>query len=150
VIQDARFALDCALHEGEFVYCPGTMAFYRDHKGASLSKRDRMAFNRDCLTNVLEVKTWWEQRGSLSGRRREMVAALLHYVAHTTCGNDASTYQRACAAMMEFCPHFRLPSGSSFQKAAFRLLPYRHAVGWLHLCSSFWRFLRSAFPAFLR
>jgi hypothetical protein len=141
VIQDARFALDCALHNAKFVYCPGVMAFYREHRGGSLSKRNRTAFIRDCLTNVLEVKQWWESRGSLGVRQRAAVAAALHHVATAACGNDPPTCQRACETMREVCPHFRPADGRRLQKAAFRLLPYRHAVEWLHFCRSRLSFL---------
>src|SRR5262245_23541574 len=37
IIQDARFALDCALRGARFVYCAGLMARYRVHGGPSLS-----------------------------------------------------------------------------------------------------------------
>src|SRR5258708_36047806 len=51
IIQDARFALDCALHDAEFVYCPGVMAYYRIYGKESLSRRNPIAFTRDVYTN---------------------------------------------------------------------------------------------------
>lgn len=150
VIQDARFALDCALHEAKFVYCPGLMAFYRDHYRDSLSKRDRTAFVRDCLTNALEVKQWWEKQGNLNGRRRSALAAALHPVATAACGNDPVTYRRACEAMTEVSPRFTLSGGRRISKMVFRLLPYRHAVGCLHFCRSRLGFLRPVAPPSFR
>jgi glycosyltransferase involved in cell wall biosynthesis len=143
VIQDARFALDCALHQAKFVYCPGVMGFYREHRLGSLSKRNRTAFIRDCLTNVLEVIEWWESRGSFGERQREAAAAALHHVATVACEIDPPTYQRACETMRAVSPRFRLVRGRGFEKAAFRFLPYQYAVEWMHFCRSRWALLRS-------
>jgi glycosyltransferase involved in cell wall biosynthesis len=149
VIQDARFALDCALHQAKFVYCPGLMAFYRDHYRSSLSKRDNTAFVRDCLTNALEVKEYWERQGSFSGQQRNAVRSALHFVVMGACGKDPVTYQRACEAIAEFTPGFT-PGANWISRTVFRLLPYRYAVQCLYVCRSRTKFVRSLIPTFSR
>jgi glycosyltransferase involved in cell wall biosynthesis len=149
VIQDARFALDCALHQAKFVYCPGLMAYYRDHSGSSLSKRNNVAFIRDCLTNALEVKEYWESRGSLSGPQRNAVRDALHLVAMAACGNDPVTYQRACDVIREFTAGFT-PGNNWISRMVFRLLPYRYAVACLHVGRSRGQFVRSLVPTLSR
>jgi glycosyltransferase involved in cell wall biosynthesis len=149
VIQDARFALDCALHQAKFVYCPGLMAFYREHYRNSLSKRDNAAFVRDCLTNALEVRQYWERQGSLSVQQRDAVRDALHFVVMWACGNDPVTYQRACEAIQEFTAGFT-PGANWISRMVFRLLPYRYAVECLHVCRSRGKFVRSLLPSLSR
>ena len=48
VIQDARYALDAAIHQAKFIYTPGVMGYYRVHETGSLSTRNRFNFMNDC------------------------------------------------------------------------------------------------------
>jgi hypothetical protein len=116
------------------------MAFYREHYKSSLSKRDNAAFIRDCLTNALEVKEYWESQGSLRGQQRAAVTEALHIVATSACGNDPVTYQRACEAIKEFAAGLT-PGSNWISRMVFRLLPYRYAVECLHVCRSRLQFL---------
>jgi glycosyltransferase involved in cell wall biosynthesis len=79
IIQDARFALDCALHGGRFVHCPGLMASYRMHAAESVSSRDPIGFVRDCFRNACEVEQWWTLNGSLSDERRAALVKVHGY-----------------------------------------------------------------------
>jgi glycosyltransferase involved in cell wall biosynthesis len=146
VIQDARFVLDCALHNAKFVYCPGLAAFYREHHTSSLSKRDSAAFVRDCLTNALEMKEYWGKQGSVDARYRSAVAGVLHLVAVASCGHDPVTYERACEAMQEVSAGFRPPAQRWISRMIFRLLPYRYAVECLHFGRTRWGLVRSLLP----
>lgn len=136
IIQDARFALDCALRGARFVYCPGLMAFYREHTTNSLSRRDQPAFVRDCLINALEVKQCWEERQPLSDSRRGALAEVLHYVATASCGKDAKTFDTACAALGEVAGRYTPMNGRNLSKMVFQLLGYRRAVKFLFFCRS--------------
>jgi len=84
VIQDARFAWECARRGGRFVRTPGVTAFYHRNAGGSLSTRDRRAFLSDCLRNAVEVQGIWEQEGGVSPERRR---ALLEAFAHVARGS---------------------------------------------------------------
>src|ERR1017187_10063950 len=64
VIQDARFALDCALHGAMFTYCRGPMAYYRIHSQQSVSRRDPDAFITDCFRSACEVEEWFVEHRS--------------------------------------------------------------------------------------
>jgi glycosyltransferase involved in cell wall biosynthesis len=71
VIQDARFALDCALHGATFIHCSGVMAYYRVHDAESLSRRSAAAFHRDVYANAGEVEKWWHGSRQRSDRAWE-------------------------------------------------------------------------------
>jgi glycosyltransferase involved in cell wall biosynthesis len=96
VIQDARFALDCALRNAHFVHDAEIACLYRTHRGNSISTRDPSAFVRDCLTNALEVAQWWENNGGLTSRRREALLGVFDYIARTACGTDLECFATAC------------------------------------------------------
>ena len=126
IIQDARFALDCALHGGEFVYCPGVWAYYREHVGASLSRRDPVAFVRDIYVNAREVAAWWGEHGGLTRDRKEAVIKALSYVARASYESDRSTFTAAYADLEELRPGF-VPSSPRQLAVASRLVGYRRA-----------------------
>jgi glycosyltransferase involved in cell wall biosynthesis len=126
VIQDARFALDCALCGGEFVYCPGISAYYRQHSGGSLSRRDRIAFVRDIYMNAREVEAWWERHGGLTGDRKESVITVLSSVARASYERDPSTFEAALAHLEGLRPGF-VPSRPPQLAVASRLIGYRRA-----------------------
>ena len=126
VIQDARFALDCALFGGQFVYCPGISAYYREHSGGSLSRRDRVAFVRDIYVNAREVEAWWEQHGGLTGDRKESVITVLSSVARASFERDPSTFEAAHVHLEQLRPGF-VPSNPPQLAVASRLIGYRRA-----------------------
>ncbi len=126
IIQDARFALDCALHGGRFVHCPGLMASYRVHAAESVSSRDPIGFVRDCLWNAGEVEQWWLQHGGLGDERRAALVKVYGYVARASAMSDRATFEAAHVALQRLRPGYvpQDPWGLSF---ASRLLGYRHA-----------------------
>ncbi len=70
VIQDARYALDAAMHGATFVHDNEVAATYRCHKSNSVSTKSRYAFNYDCLVNSREVYELWKSRDVLGQDRR--------------------------------------------------------------------------------
>jgi len=136
IIQDARFALDCALRGARFVYCPGLMASYRQHMANSLSHRDQPAFVRDCLTNALEVKQCWEERQPLSESKRAALTDVLHSVATASCGKDGRTFDTACAMLGEVARRYIPRNERNLSKMVFCLLGYRRAVQFLYFYRS--------------
>ena len=70
VIQDARYALDAALHGAKFVYDNNIAAIYRCHRSNSVSTRSQHAFNCDCLLSGKEVHAIWKERDGLNADRR--------------------------------------------------------------------------------
>lgn len=100
VIQDARFALDCALHGGRFVYSPGLMAWYRVHRGASVSRRDPVAFHRDIFRNAIEVEGWWKRYGGIHSEHRAALLRVYSYVAYVGFDIDASLFAAGYQAVI--------------------------------------------------
>jgi glycosyltransferase involved in cell wall biosynthesis len=126
VIQDARFALDCALHGATFIHCPGIAAYYRDHASGSLSKRDPAAFVRDVYVNAREVEAWWEEHGGLTRERKQAVITVLSYVARASYEYDASMFEAACSRLEHLRPGF-VPDAPRQLAVASRLVGYRRA-----------------------
>jgi glycosyltransferase involved in cell wall biosynthesis len=126
IIQDARFALDCALHGGRFVYCPGTMAYYRVHTRDFVSRRDPVAFVRDCLRNAVEIEAWWKAHGGLDEERRSSVLQAYSYVARASFEYDSSTFQAAYNALERLQPGY-VPQRPRPLALASRVLGYRRA-----------------------
>jgi glycosyltransferase involved in cell wall biosynthesis len=126
IIQDARFVLDCALNGARFVYCPGVMAHYRVHESSSLSRRDPIAFVRDCLRNAREVEAWWRRLGELSPARRAALVKVYGYVARASFVSDRPTFDTAYGYLEELSPGY-VPEAPRHLAAAARVLGYRRA-----------------------
>lgn len=106
VIQDARFALDCALKGGRFIYCQGIMAYYRVHSMNSLSRRDSVAFVRDCLQNAAEVEGWWRERGGINKERKAALLQVYGYISWMSFRKDRSTFTKAYSALKRLEPAY--------------------------------------------
>jgi glycosyltransferase involved in cell wall biosynthesis len=102
VIQDARFALDCALLGVAFVYDAEISCLYRTHASGSVSTTNRVAFLRDCLDNALDVAAIWSESGGMSRVRREVLLKALYHVAVGSCGLDDACFTEASAALDRF------------------------------------------------
>jgi glycosyltransferase involved in cell wall biosynthesis len=138
VIQDARFALDCALHGGRFVHDPHLSCLYRVHTAGSVSTRSQQAFWRDVLASAVEVREWWERRSELTDERRTAVLEVADTVARATAIFDSDTF---VAASQEVERHLgvRPPPARRSVQALIRLFGYRRyramvarARHWLH------------------
>jgi glycosyltransferase involved in cell wall biosynthesis len=105
IIQDARFALDCALYGGNFVYLPEVVAKYRVH-GAGLSQSDPIAFVRDIYTNAREVDEWWQQNGGITDKRKDALVQVYGYVSHATFKRDPETFEKAYAILRRLTPRY--------------------------------------------
>lgn len=126
VIQDARFAFDCATRGAQFVYCPGVMASYRVHTSGSVSTRDPVAFVRDCLRNASEIeKLWTANSGINEARRGALLNAYLH-AARASFENDPATFEQACEALERLQPGY-IPESPRHLAVASRMVGYRRA-----------------------
>jgi glycosyltransferase involved in cell wall biosynthesis len=126
VIQDARFALDCALHGARFAHDAEVACLYRTHDRGSVSTRCGAAFLRDCLTSAVEVRRWWEAEGGLSERQRAALVGVFDYVARSSCGVDAACFAGACEQFEQVRAGGRVPGRAATRWLA-RLLGYRRA-----------------------
>ena len=126
IIQDARFALDCALHGGRFIYCPGIMAYYRVHSTDSVSRGDPIGFVRDCFRNAVEIETWWEEHGGFNEERRGALLKAYGYVARASFERDSLTFEAAYNVLKRLKPGY-IPERPRHLAMASRFLGYRRA-----------------------
>jgi glycosyltransferase involved in cell wall biosynthesis len=138
VIQDARYMLDCALHGGRFVYCPGKMARYRAEQPGSLSKRNRSAFLRDCLINAQEMEEWWRSRGLLDSVRKRAVLDVEATVAKNAFGLDRALADEAYRSVVALDPRY-VPAEPPKMRWAAKLLGLRAALHLAHWYDRIWR-----------
>jgi len=129
IIQDARFALDCALHNAEFTYCRGIVAYYRVHSQSSLSRRDPAAFVADCFRNACEVEEWFHGHGGLTEKRRAALIRVFEQVARATYENNPDTFEAAYGALNRLSPGGYAPSHPKRLALAARIVGYRRAEG---------------------
>lgn len=127
VIQDARFALDCALHGALFTYCRGPMAHYRIHSQQSLSRRDPSAFINDCFRSACEVEEWFHAHGGITAKRRAALIRVFEQVARATYENSTDAFEAAYQALERLSPDGYEPSHPKHLALASRIVGYRRA-----------------------
>lgn len=99
VIQDAHFAVDCALHGARFVHDPSVGCLYRVHATDSVSTRSRVAFQRDCLTSARMVRDWWAAHEGVTEPRRRALVAAFERVAAAGAEREDATFHEACVQL---------------------------------------------------
>jgi GT2 family glycosyltransferase len=127
VIQDARFALDCALHDAVFTYCRGVTAYYRIHSQGSVSRRDPAAFIADCYRNACEVEEWFQKHGGLTDKRCAALIKVFEQVARATYENNPDTFEAAYGALDRLSPGGYAPSHPKRLALASKIVGYRRA-----------------------
>lgn len=126
VIQDARFALDCALYGATFIYCQGVMTYYMVHYTESLSTKDSIAFVRDCLRNALEVEEWWQGHGGIDKERKKALLKVYGYIARESFKKDNMTFESTYRALNKLIPWY-IPEKLRVLRLLSRLLGYERA-----------------------
>jgi hypothetical protein len=126
VIQDARFALDCAIHGARFVYTPGVMAYYRVHQNGSVSTRNPLEFVRDCFRNAIGVEEIWRNTGRLNDQRCGVLVKVYGGVARASYENDPETFESCYQSILRLVPKYHPTEPKSLAWAS-RLLGYRGA-----------------------
>src|SRR5438034_9380423 len=129
VIQDARFLQDAAMHGARFIHVAGVGAFYRLHRGQSLSRASKKAFVRDCLENALQLESWWRAHNNFTGDRQEAVLEVLSHVARSSFQCDRETFRRAVEAANRLNPGW-LPRRPHSLRVLSRIVGYPQAEGW--------------------
>jgi glycosyltransferase involved in cell wall biosynthesis len=142
IIQDARFALDCAMQGAKFVYCRGIVAYYRMHGDDSLSRRDPIAFTRDVFKNTCEVEEWWKAHGGLSDERIRSLMDCFEHVARASYEHDRPLFELACSSLSRFTSRYA-PTRPLHMALVSRLVGYRGAEAIALRYRRAKRFLRS-------
>jgi glycosyltransferase involved in cell wall biosynthesis len=125
VIQDARFALDCALQGASFVYSPGIMAYYRVVPD-SFSRKDLMMLRRDKYRNAREVHALWKIRGGVTEARRGALTKSLARTARKVGDNDPATFEAILEELERVDPDY-VPDKPLRLRLTSMLLGYRRA-----------------------
>ena len=94
VIQDARFALDCALAGAKFVHDLDICCLYRVHKTGSVSTNDQLKFDLDCLLNSEQVAEIYIKRGLFEGDRKKAVGWNCDYLAKQIGSKNIEAFER--------------------------------------------------------
>jgi glycosyltransferase involved in cell wall biosynthesis len=126
VIQDARFALDCALHGARFTHVEAVVARYRVHSSGSVSTGDSRVFVRDCLTNAVQVEQWWRDHGGITDARKHALVQAYGYVARSSFERDRPIFEAAFSHICRLEPRYIPPSPRHLSLAS-RAVGYRHA-----------------------
>jgi glycosyltransferase involved in cell wall biosynthesis len=117
IIQDARFLQDAGLVGGKFIYVPGIGAQYREHLGASLSRRSNAAFVSDVFRNAYDLQKIFEGRGSMSAEERRALAQIYDYAARSLFFLDKVAFGDCVRRLYKVEPGFR-PSWPKAARAA--------------------------------
>lgn len=130
VIQDARFALNCALKKARFARCEGLMAYYRVHSAESLSRHNPVGFVRDMLKNAEDVERVWAQDGvrdaALLEKRRHALVLVYGRAARGSFEKDRPTFEKAVRNLERLQPRYCPPEPPALALMS-RCVGYRRA-----------------------
>jgi glycosyltransferase involved in cell wall biosynthesis len=96
VIQDAHFAIECALRGARFLHDPNVACLYRVHASDSVSTRNRVAFQRDCLASARLVCEWWAAHEGITEPRRRALVSAFEAIATTESERNDAVFHEAC------------------------------------------------------
>ena len=125
VIQDARFALDCAMSGARWLHDPAISVLYRQHSTGSVSTRNKLAFAKDCLANTEDVERLWSFSGRMTPARRAALVGSYANLARSFFSLDRATFERLHRKLLAMAPHF-LPSGRALALLT-RIIGYANA-----------------------
>lgn len=94
VIQDARFLFDVAAQGARFCHVPGVGALYRV-TAASLSRRNRAQFMRDCFVNAQEIEAHWRTKATLTPARIEVLRVMWNHAAMAALVDGTGDFEAA-------------------------------------------------------
>ena len=109
VIQDARFAWDCARAGARWAHDEAVSTLYRQHSTGSVSTRSRVAFLKDCWANTDDIKRIWEEDGTLTGKRFEVMQKAYHHLARNFFEVDKVSFANVRAQLLKMNPNFQPP-----------------------------------------
>lgn len=126
IIQDARFLLDAALYGAKFVHVASLGAYYREHKRASLSRKNSQAFIQDCFLNATQVHNLWEKTNNLDNDHRSALLKVYGYIARASFEGDKGTFLKALKLIRKIDPKY-IPREPLLLSLLSRLIGYENA-----------------------
>ncbi len=126
VIQDARYALDAALHNAKFIYTPGIMGYYRVHEAGSLSTRNRFNFMNDCFENAKQIDAIWRNDYPLDTEKKNAIINVLRFCVNEFSVLDKNKHEEAVNLILDIDNKY-IPENSKGLRAISKLFGYRTA-----------------------
>lgn len=126
VIQDARYALDAAIHQAKFIYTPGVMGYYRVHEVGSLSTRNRFNFMNDCFENAKQIDSIWRNEYSIDKEKKNAIINVLRFCVNEFSILDKNKHKQAVNLILEIDKNY-IPENSKLLGTMSKLLGYRTA-----------------------
>lgn len=130
VIQDAKFAADCALMRGTFVYDPQVSAYYRVHSTGSLSSTSRSKMLKDCARHMVESLGHWKSQGTLTPAREMQVASGFDAIVATAAMEAVELFPELVGHFHEMNRGGIPPAYGLFKELLVRLLGYKRFHQW--------------------
>lgn len=126
VIQDARYALDAAIHKAKFVYTPGVMGYYRMHESGSLSTKNRLNFMVDCLENAKQVDRLWRGDYAIDIEKKSAIINVLRFCVNEFSKLSKQKHKEAIDLILDIDKNY-IPENSKGLRAMSKILGYRTA-----------------------
>jgi glycosyltransferase involved in cell wall biosynthesis len=126
IIQDARYALDAALHKAKFLYTPGVMAYYRVHDSGSLSTKNKLAFMLDCFENAKQIYSLWQADIEKDVEKKNALIKVLRFCVNEFSILDKLKHGEAIDCILKIEPNY-IPDGSKGLRTMSKLFGYRNA-----------------------
>lgn len=126
IIQDARYALDAAIHNAKFIYTPGIMGYYRVHESGSLSTNSRYKFINDCFENAKQIDFLWRSQYSSNKEKMNAIINLLRYCINEYSRLDKTKHNEAVNLILDIDKNY-IPEKSKLLRVISKILGYRAA-----------------------
>ncbi len=126
VIQDARYALDAAIHRAKFTYTSGVMAYYRTHQSDSLSNKNRLNFISDCFTNAQQVDKLWRVEYKNDVEKKDATISVLRFCISEFSILDKLKQKQAIDLLLEIEPNY-VPKQGAVMRGLSMVFGYRFA-----------------------
>ncbi len=124
VVQDARFAWDCARAGARWAHDQHIGVLYRQHRSGSVSTRSKLAFLKDSWANSQDMTRIWSLEGSLQGLRKAAVLKSYHHLARGFFEVDKALFDESWAKLLKLDPKFR-PAGTVLPMLTFLFGPHQ-------------------------
>ncbi len=124
IIQDARYFLDAALTNANFIYTPGIVAEYRVHQSGSLSTQNTEQFISDCFLNTKEIYEKWKDDFDIE--RKSAIIDSLRFCINSFSKLNYSKFMEALNLLLIIQPNY-IPEKSKSMNLLSRLFGYRNA-----------------------
>lgn len=126
IIQDARYALDAAIHNAKFIYTPGIMGYYRVHASGSLSTSNRFNFINDCFENAKQIDLLWRGKYSTDIEKKNAIINVLRYCINEFSSLDRKKHKEAVNIILDIDKNY-IPENSKSLRIISMILGYRTA-----------------------